>query len=73
MSNEPFIRITWEEAVLELTKALIKKYNVDGQLTFKKDNSNESIGDVYDFPDFVDIRFKSKSRRKEGKLTLLFS
>jgi len=65
MSNEPFIRITWEEAVLELTKALNQKYNVDGNLTFKKDCNPEPAGNMYEFPDFVDIHLEKKELNNE--------
>lgn len=64
MGNEPFIRISWEEAFNELTKALNQKYDVDGALTFKKDYGTEGIGNMYDYPDFVDIHFDNNMRGK---------
>jgi hypothetical protein len=65
MSDMPFIRISWEEACAELTKSLNARYNVSGGLTFKKNYHSEGIGNLYEFPDFVDIYIGKKGEAKE--------
>lgn len=53
---QPFIRISWEEALQELQAALHKKYSASGSLVLMKDyGSYEGVKSFYDEPDFVDI------------------